>query len=112
MSRPDKVLSLLGLAMKAGKVSSGETAAESAVKSGKAYLVIVANDASDNTRKHFSDMCVFRDIPFIQYSDKENLGRALGKDLRSNLAITDKGFADAIIKQATDMDLSERSGNI
>ena len=111
MSRPDKVLSLLGLAMKAGKVASGETAAENAVKSGKAYLVIVANDASDNTRKHFYDMCVFRDIPFIQYSDKENLGRAIGKDLRSNLAVTDSGFADAIIKQVGEMDLSERSGN-
>ncbi len=111
MRRPDKVLSLLGLAMKAGKVASGETAAENAVKGGKAYLVIVANDASDNTRKHFSDMCVFRDIPFIQYSDNENLGRAIGKDLRSNLAVTDRGFADAIIKQVGEMDLSERSGN-
>ena len=42
---------MLGLAMKAGKVSSGEFATEQAVKSGSAYLVILAETASANTQK-------------------------------------------------------------
>ena len=44
---------MLGLAMKAGKVSSGEFATEQAVKSGSAYLVILAETASANTQKKF-----------------------------------------------------------
>ena len=36
---------MLGLAMKAGKVSSGEFATEQAVKSGSAYLVILAESS-------------------------------------------------------------------
>ena len=42
----NKQLSLLGLAMKAGKVVSGEFAVEKYVKEGKAHLVLVAEDAS------------------------------------------------------------------
>ena len=52
----DKVISLLGLAERAGKIASGEFAAEKAVKTGKARLIIVAEDASDNTKKKFSDI--------------------------------------------------------
>ena len=55
----DKVISLLGLAERAGKIASGEFAAEKAVKTGKARLIIVAEDASDNTKRKFSDMCKY-----------------------------------------------------
>ena len=58
----DKVISLLGLAERAGKIASGEFAAEKAVKTGKARLIIVAEDASDNTKKKFSDMCKYYQV--------------------------------------------------
>ena len=47
----DRVLSMLGLAAKSGNVVSGEFSTEKAVKTGKAFLVIVADDSSDNTKK-------------------------------------------------------------
>ena len=50
---------MIGLATKAGKVASGEFSVEKMVKSNKAYLVIVADDASDNTKKMFTNMCTF-----------------------------------------------------
>ena len=53
----DKTLSMLGLAQKAGKVASGEFSTEKAIKSGKASIVIVADDSSDNTKKMFKKMC-------------------------------------------------------
>ena len=56
MENSKKILNLLGLATKAGKIASGEFAAEKAVKSGKAHLVIVSEEASDNTRKMFQNM--------------------------------------------------------
>ena len=54
-----KALSMISLATKAGKVVSGEFCTEKEVKSGMAYLVIVADDASDNTKKKFRNMCEF-----------------------------------------------------
>ncbi len=53
--KQDRVLSLIGLATKAGKCASGEFMTENETKSGKAALVIVAEDASDNTKKKFRD---------------------------------------------------------
>ena len=51
LKKRDKILSLIGLATKAGRCISGETMTESETKSGKAKLVIVASDASENTKK-------------------------------------------------------------
>ncbi len=47
----NKVMSYLGLATRARKVQSGEFSTEKSVKSGRAALVMVAEDASDNTKK-------------------------------------------------------------
>ena len=55
----NKVLSLIGLATKAGKTVSGEFSTEKSVKTGKGLLVIVAEDASENTKKKFRNMCSF-----------------------------------------------------
>ncbi len=91
--RPDPVLQLLGLAQKAGFVKSGEFMTETTIKEGKSWLCIVAKDASANTRKKFSDACSYRKVPYLEYSDKETLGHAIGKEFRSCLCITDQGFA-------------------
>ena len=98
----DRVLSMLGLAARSRNVVSGGFATEEAVKSGKAYLVIIAEDASDNTRKKYSNMCEFYEVPYEYYSVKEILGHAIGKEERSCLAVTDKGFADSIQKHLLD----------
>ena len=99
MGVPNKIFSLLGIAMKGGKVVSGEYQTLEAVKKKKALLVLVSEDASDNTRKLFFDKCAFYNVPVEQYGNKEDLGRAIGKDLRSSLAVCDAGLATAIKKQ-------------
>ena len=88
----------LGLAQRAGKVASGEFSTEKAVKSKKAFLVVVASDASDNTKKMFSDMCTFYKVPIAFYSDKVSLGHAIGKEFRASLAVLDEGFGKQIQK--------------
>ena len=99
MGVPNKVFSLLGLAMKSGNVVSGEFQTLEAVKKRKAKLVLISEDASNNTRKMFFDKCAFYDVPVMQYGNKEDLGRAIGKDLRSSMAVCDVGLATAIKKQ-------------
>ncbi|MDO5294335.1 MAG: ribosomal L7Ae/L30e/S12e/Gadd45 family protein [bacterium] len=95
----NKVLSYVGLATKAGKIASGEFLTEKTVKEKKAFLVIVAGDASDNTKKMFTNMCTHYKVPIYFIEDKEALGHAMGKQFRASLAVLDKGFADAIKKQ-------------
>ena len=94
----NRALSMIGMAMKAGKVASGEFATEKAVKTGKAYMVIVASDSSDNTKKNFSDMCSYYNVPIYFFSDKEELGHAIGKQFRASLAILDEGLKNTIEK--------------
>ncbi len=100
--RNDRILSLLGLAVRGRNLVSGEFSTEKAVKAGKAELVIVSSDASDNTKKLFTDKCRFYNIPFYLYGTKAELGMAIGKDVRSSVAVMDKGLAEAIIKRLED----------
>ena len=97
--RQNKVFSLLGIAMRGRNLVSGEHQTLEAVKKGSAMLVVIAEDASDNTKKLFSDKCTFYKVPVFRYGTKESLGRAIGKDLRSSVCICDAGLADAVIRQ-------------
>ena len=96
--KSSKALSLVSLATKAGKTASGEFCTEKEVKTGMAELVIVAEDASDNTKKKFKNMCNFYEVPIYFYGDKDTLGHAMGKEFRATLAVTDAGFAKGIVK--------------
>ncbi len=97
----DRILSTLGLCKKAGFLKSGDQAVMDAVKEHKALLVIIAENASDNTKKRFKDKCSFRNIPCFTYSEKEQLGKALGSGEKAVVAVTDKGFSESITKILT-----------
>ena len=101
MKENSKILGLLGLATKAGKAKSGEFSTEKSVKSGRARLVIVAEDASENTRKMFENMCRYHHVSVSFFGSKEELGRAMGKEMRASLAVEDQNLAQAIGKQMT-----------
>ncbi len=94
----DKILSMVGLATRAGKSVAGEFSVEKAVKDGKAKLVIVSNEASDNTKKLFSNKCSYYQVPFFIYGSKEELGSATGNGARASIAVLDAGFSKSIAK--------------
>lgn len=59
----DKLLSLLGLARRGGKLSSGFDAVSNSIKRRKARLVLIASDISQKTQKelvYLSQNRVFR----------------------------------------------------
>ena len=87
---------LLGLAQRAGKVNSGEAAAEAVIKKQKVKLVILARDASDKTRHKFKKLADFHNITWIEAGSKMRFGIALGKSPRSVVTITDNNFADRL----------------
>lgn len=92
----NRIYSFIGLARKAGCVAAGDCAAEYAVKRGRASCVILAQDASPNTQKKFRDFCLARKVRLLNFGTKENLGRILGKEAYSVIAITDRRFSDRL----------------
>ncbi|MFV0364692.1 MAG: L7Ae/L30e/S12e/Gadd45 family ribosomal protein [Suipraeoptans sp.] len=94
----NKALSMIGLATKAGKTVSGEFMTEKVIKTNQAKMIIVAEDASDNTKKMFRNMCEHYKVPMYISFSKEELGRACGKSFRASIAIMDEGFYKSIVK--------------
>ncbi|SMO53709.1 L7Ae/L30e/S12e/Gadd45 family ribosomal protein [Melghirimyces algeriensis] len=93
-----KLYNMLGLAMRARKVVSGEEQVLSAVRSKTACLVLISNDAAPNAKKKLSDKCAHYHIPWVEVGSRSDLGRAIGKAERVTVAVTEPGFADAIKK--------------
>jgi ribosomal protein L7Ae-like RNA K-turn-binding protein len=94
-----RVLSILGLCMKAGKLQTGEEQAENLLRTGAAELVIVAGDASGNTRRKFINKCFYYKKPVLIYGNRDELSHSVGKHNRTVYAVTDSAFA----KQVSDL---------
>jgi ribosomal protein L7Ae-like RNA K-turn-binding protein len=88
-----KFASLLSLSAKAGFLRTGEEVAERLLKGGEAELVIVAQDASDNTKKKFVNKCFFYEKPVRVFGERDEMSRCVGKRNRAVYVITDSGFA-------------------
>lgn len=96
-----KILSMLGIAKKAGKVASGEFLCEESIRNGKAKVVIVSDEASDNTKKRFRDKTTYYQVPLYERFSMEALGKAIGSETRAVICVNDAGIARTIIKYFT-----------
>lgn len=92
-----KTLSMLSISAKAGKVVSGGFMTERALQEGSARLVIITEDASNNTKKKFINKATYYEVPYFIFSNSENLGRHIGKQARTTLAVLDDGLAKSIM---------------
>ena len=99
MTDKNKVFSMIGLATRARKVVSGEFSTEKSVKSGRSHMVIVSEEASDNTKKKMKNMTAFYETPLYVYGSKDDLGHCIGKEYRSMVAVLQPGFAKSVMKQ-------------
>ena len=105
-----QMLSMLGLAKKAGRVEIGEEPVGAAARAKKARVILVAQDAGPSSqRRAFSfaetGACLCLTVP----ADKDALGRALGRTSVAMCAVTEIGFAGAVVKKLAAMD-PERYG--
>lgn len=87
--------SLLGLAMRARKIVTGDVLLKN-IRQKKVYFVLIAEDASDNTKKKYVDKCTYYQIDYQIHGQIEDISRAIGKENRVALGILDKGFANKI----------------
>lgn len=111
MDNMDGILSLLGLAKKAGRLEAGEEPVGGAARARAARLILLASDAAENTARrarHFADAgaCPCVRIP----ADKDALGRAVGRASCAMLAVTDIGLAEAVAGKLSVLDAEQYAG--
>lgn len=90
-----KLLGLIGLCARAGRLTSGEDAAIRLIRSGRASLALIDENASANAKKAMSNACATYGVELIPLPAGE-LGRTSGKPGRMAAAIADPGFAESI----------------
>lgn len=92
----DKVLSLLGLARRAGKLAIGFEAAKAAVRNGSARLLAAAGDISEKTWKNLTFEGERAGTPVIRLTRTQaEISRACG--IKTGVvSVLDEGFAKAI----------------
>ncbi len=98
----DRVLGMIGLAVRAGKVRFGVFMTERAIDEGCASLVIASEDIGASNRRRIENRCKECNVELMFYSDKKTLSRAAGKKDMPVLAVCDEGFAKAIVKKYTE----------
>ena len=94
-----KIESYLGLARRAGKVISGYQTCVHTISKGTIRLLIVAEDASDNTKDKFAHLCKLYEVPFFIYASADYLSEMTGMHGRGIFGITDRNFAEVMIKE-------------
>ena len=92
-----KIYSLLGLCRRGGNIGSGEFQTDRHIKTGLSSLVIVATDSSDNTKKKFRDSAAYYKVPYAEFGNKEELGKAIGYEFRACVSVNNEGLALKII---------------
>lgn len=88
----DKLLNMLGLAKRAGKLITGEELVVKSIQNSSAKLVFLATDASANLTKKIIDKSNTYQIKTSQKYSQDELSRAIGSD-RKVIAVLDEGFA-------------------
>ncbi len=94
-----KIESYLGLARRAGKIVSGYQTCVHTISKGNIKLIIVASDASEKTRDRFESLCSRYDVEFEVYGTVDILSEMTGFTGRGIYGITDRNFAEVMIKE-------------
>lgn len=94
----NKVYGMLGISAKAGKVVAGTDIVIENMKKKKVNLVIVAEDASEKTKKEMTFKCNQYNVKIIFFGDIDTNSKSIGKSNKAIIGIVDKGLAESIQK--------------
>ncbi len=101
----ERILSMIGLAKKAGFVEIGEEPVGSAARAKHARVILVAGDAAaSSVRRAYSFAQSGNCLCLTIDATKDQLGSALGRTSVAMAAVTDIGFAEALVKKLAAMD--------
>lgn len=100
----DPVLSMLGMARRAGRVVLGANLAAQAVERGKGYLVCASRELSERTRRELARVCEKGKVPLriLPYTIEE-LSAAIGAPA-GTVTVTDENFAAGLCRRCDELD--------
>ena len=93
-----KILGLIGLSAKAGKISFGADSVETQIRKRKINLVIIAENSSERTKDKFKKLSEENDIPYIIVGEIDELSKAIGKSNKVIIGIKDLNLSKEIQK--------------
>ena len=94
----NKAMNYLGLARRGGLAELGEEPVGAIARTGKAYVILVAGDASDHTWRRAKSYAAGTDQQCIRLScTKDEMGLAVGRTSLAIAAITDVSLALALV---------------
>lgn len=96
--RMDKLLNMVGLAVRAGKVRFGVYMTVRSVSDGSAAAVVAAADIGNDNGNKIERECRAAGIPLVLWKNKDELSRAVGKKDVVAVSICDESFARAVVK--------------
>ena len=95
----DKALNYLSLARKAGFAELGEEPVGAIARTGKAYVIVVASDASDHTWRRAKSFAAGTQQQCVRLNcTKDAMGEAIGRSALAIAAITDPALALALVE--------------
>ena len=94
----NKVYGMLGISAKAGKIIAGTDVVIENMKKKKIHMVIVAEDASEKTKKEMMFKCNQYNVKVVFFGNIETNSKSIGKSNKAIIGIIDKGLADSIQK--------------
>lgn len=92
-----RMLNMLGLCARAGKLITGEKACVQAIRAGSVYAALLDGAASDNAVKAVGQACESHGVPLLR-TEALALGDAIGKPGRMAAGITDAGMAQRVLE--------------
>ncbi|NLA78664.1 MAG: hypothetical protein GX845_03855 [Erysipelothrix sp.] len=88
----------LGILRRANLLLMG-TKLHEAIAQRKVFLVVIAMDASQKSKKTILNKCKYYDCPIIFYGERQTLSKAIGKNDIVAIGILDQSFASKIYEQ-------------
>jgi len=95
---------MIGLAIKARKVSYGTELAKKSVRSKKARLVLLSSNASQRCKKDIYDICSYYNTDIIEKNFSDVFYQLTSKELMKVMSINDEGFAREIKSLTSDIE--------
>lgn len=88
----------LGLANRARKVIIGTDLTVKGIRQNRVKLVLLAKDASNNTKKLINDKSNYYKVPVIDIYSSEVISKAIGNKNIKVVSINDEGFSKLLLK--------------
>ena len=87
---------MIGLSIRAGKVSYGTELVKKAIRANKAKLILLTEGASSRCQKDIRDICTHYNVELIFDNFEDIFYQLTSKDLMKVMSINDEGFAREI----------------